>query len=571
MSNFDKHQKKLEISSDNRGVLYQKLFETHSVPIYIIDQNGKYLDYNKGFENLTGYGPKELIGQGYEMIIHPSDLIAVESFFKSSLLGDTHTREFRIIHKNGGIKTVSTDAVPITSSNREDQGIFVIGKDITEQKRAQQAAEYMAYHDFLSDLPNRRLFEETLDKEIKYATENTSCLAVLFIDVDRLKFVNDTLGHDIGDKVLKKVASTLKLCVTSKDLVARWAGDEFIILLTKLDDAHGAEQIAQKIIQSFNEPYIIDNLELYMTVSIGISIFPESGQDLNSLIKSANLAMYLIKENGKNNFQLYYPRLNTHTFRTFSLQNDLRKALANNQFELYYQPKVNAITRRIIGAEALIRWNHPELGIVPPNDFIPLAEEFGFIIPIGDWVLKNVCYQIRQWEGEGIEPIPVCINFSVIQFLQQDFIGKFAATLKEYNIEGKMIEVEITESMILDREYEMVKTFESLKKLGVHLALDDFGTGYSSLSYLRKYKFDTIKLDRSFVKDIHSNLESASIIKFITILCKELDMIIVAEGVEEEKQLISLRDLKCDVLQGYLFSKPKPINEFKTLLINKYC
>ncbi len=695
MFHLGKKRKELKRYLESGQHPYDKLIEVYSDVIYSIDYNGNFIEYNNGFMELTGYGQGELIGKGYDTVVHPEDLPRANEQFKRAKKAEMRRRQFRILHKSGAVKNVSVDAFPILSNDGESLGIFVIGKDITQEKelesiirqqdnkfralvkssndiisildenrkviyrspsceevlgyeteempesiftiihpddieagrqqhnelfdkkpnetvtaelrlkhkngewkyfqaigtnllqdpdikgvvvilrdissvkKAQQEVQYMAYYDYLTDLPNRRLFENSLELELKLARAKNTKLAVMFIDLDRFKYINDTLGHDLGDIVLKEVANTLKTCITEKDMVARWSGDGFILFVSNVKDEKPVKEMAKEIKRKLRKPYRVKNHELFITASIGISTFPDSSEDIKSLMQNAYLAMCLIKENGKNHYQFYTPKMDIQDFKTFSLQNDLHKALIQNQFEVYYQPKVSGQTKQIVGAEALIRWNHSEWGIVPPDEFIRLAEESGLIISIGEWIFREVCHQIKKWMESGIEPIKVSVNFSPIQFLQKDLVETISSILRESNIDGKWLEIEITESTFLENEDEITNKLRALEKLGIKIALDDFGTGYSSLGYLRKYRFSTIKLDKSFVRDIHTNQESAAIIKFITDLCKQLKINIVAEGVEYEEQLELLQQLECDQLQGYLFSKPQPISEFEKLLTDK--
>ncbi|MRH44495.1 EAL domain-containing protein [Aquibacillus halophilus] len=693
MTDLEK-KKKLDSFLENKNLPFHKMFEVHSDAIYLLDFNGNFVECNQGFTDLTGYRCEELTGKSFLSIVHKDDKSSMKNNFNKSIHGEIARREFRMISKDETVRTVNTDAVPISSNDGETLGLFIIGKDISKQKeleslvyqqdrkfrsliensndivslinedgevfyrspsmerefgyapdevqtgynslihpdelerskqlyveiinkpnqviktelrllhkngewrhvevsaknlihnedikgivvnyhditalkRAHEEIHHMAYHDFLTGLPNRRFFEDKLELELNKAKETNSKLAVLLIDLDRFKFINDTLGHDIGDRVLKEVSKVLKSCVSEKDMVARIAGDEFVIIISELTDDQRVINVATNIKEKLQFPFIINNYELFATSSIGISIYPDSGEDIKTLLKNSDVAMYLAKQNGKNHHEMYTSTMNINTSKTFSLQNDLRKALVKDQFELYYQPKVDAQTNQIVGAEALIRWHHPNRGLVPPDDFIHLAEELGLIVPIGEWVLRSVCRQLKLWQEEGYQSLKVSLNFSVRQLLQTDIVETISTVLQENRIEGKWLEIEITESMLIEQEAETLKTIEAIRQLGVHIALDDFGTGYSSLGYLRKYKFSTIKLDKLFVKDVHINEESAAITQFITNLSKQLNMNVVAEGVEYEEQLTILRQLKCDELQGYLFSKPKPVNEFEKML-NKH-
>lgn len=561
-------EKELQLQVKQQEGRFHSLVKNSSDIITILDKNKEVVYRSPSFKNVLGYAP-EAMPAHISHITHPDDLEearrkTVELYRNTNRL---EKHEIRFKHKNGEWRNFSVIATNLLH-DPDVEGIVLNYRDITELKKAQQEVHYMAFHDFLTDLPNRRFLDDRLHMELKFAKANKTKLAVMFIDLDNFKFINDTLGHDIGDKVIQEVARKLNQYVSANDFVARWAGDEFIILVSNKQYEDSVKDIAETIKKSFETPFEIEDYEIFVTASMGISIYPDSGEDSQTLIKNADFAMYLTKQNGKNDYQVFTPTMNIRTYKTFTLQNDIRTALKENQFELYYQPKVNSKTKKIVGAEALIRWNHPEWGVISPGEFIYLAEESGLINPIGDWVLRTVCSQIKLWKEAGFEPIKVSLNMSVYQFLQKNFIEKISNIINENEIEGKWLEFEVTESILLEKEVEMERKINALTKLGVDIALDDFGTGYSSLGYLRKYKFRTIKLDRSFITDIHTNQESQAIIKFIINLAKELKMNVVAEGVEFEQQLNILSQLECDEIQGYLFSKPLPVKDFENLLGN---
>ena len=546
---------------------FKSLLKNSSSVNCILSENGEVMYRSPSVEKVLGYKPEELPGPFFS-IVHPEDIDLVRTRFAYLLAhpDEPQTLDVRLRHKNGDWKTLHVISNNLIK-DPDIKGIVINYHDVTEMRQAEQEIHYMAYHDYLTGLPNRRLFEERLEQELIAAKKNNSQLAVLFIDIDRFKIINDTLGHVIGDKVLKKVSKILTTLVSKKDVVARMAGDEFLILTPDIADIDYAETLTKNILTRLETPIVVEDYELFVTGSIGITIYPESGEDLSTLMKNSDLAMYASKKFKPNSYKVFTPTMEETSFKHFSLQNDLRKAMQNDEFELYYQPKVHSKTREIVGAEALIRWNHPTRGVLSPGEFIPLAEETGLIVPLGEWVLQNVCKQVKTWENRGFRPIVVSLNFSALQMLQKGLVETVSTILEEHQVDGKSIEIEITESLILNHDNDLVKKLAELKDLGIHIAIDDFGTGYSSLSYLRKYKFNTIKLDRSFIQDIHTCLDNQAIIEFIIQLSNQLKMKVVAEGVELEEQLSLLQKLNCDEIQGYLFSKPTPVDQFEQLML----
>ncbi|GAE35032.1 sensor domain-containing protein [Halalkalibacter akibai] len=557
---------KLHCQIQQQNNRFKSLLTNSSTVNSILSPSGEVLYRSPSVEKVLGYKPNELEGPIFN-IIHPDDVVMVRERISHLLSHPDEPQDLdvRIRHKNGQWRmfhVISNNLVEDPDIN----GIVINYHDVTEIRQAQHKIHHMAYHDYLTGLPNRRLFEERLEEELLEAKRKNSQLAVLFLDIDRFKFINDTLGHNIGDQVLKKIKHILLNLVSAKDVVARMAGDEFLILAPAVANVGYAKTLAANILQKLEAPIIIDHYELYVTGSIGITIYPDSGQELSALMKNSDLAMYAAKNSKSNSYQVFTPAMEKTSFKQFTLQNELRKAIVNNEFELYYQPKVNSKTRQIVGAEALIRWNHPTKGILSPFEFIPLAEETGLIVPLGEWVLQTVCKQVKMWEHNGFPPIIVSLNFSALQMLQKGLVDTVASILREHQVKGTSIEIEITESLILNHDSDLVEKLEALKALGIHIAIDDFGTGYSSLSYLRKYKFNTIKLDRSFINDIHTSLDNQAIIQFVIQLSNQLKMKVVAEGVELEEQLALLQQMNCDEIQGYLFSKPTPVGEFEKLL-----
>ncbi|MEW6697879.1 MAG: sensor domain-containing protein [Bacillota bacterium] len=439
-------------------------------------------------------------------------------------------------------------------------------QELGERRRIEEILRYQAYHDSLTDLPNRVLFNDRLSVALTQAERSTHKLAVMFLDLDYFKMVNDTLGHDMGNQLLKGIANRMSSVLRKGDTIARIGGDEFTILLQEVTRIEDAVVVAQKIINTLKEPWNIGGYEFHITTSIGISLYPNDGADVETIMKNADAALYQAKEMGRNNFQFYTPTMNDKAMKRLELENSLRKALKRNEFILYYQPQVEIHSQKIIGFEALVRWQHPQLGIVFPGEFIPVAEDTGLIVPIGEWILHTACAQNKAWQDAGFSPLRVTVNLSARQFQQYNFVKKVEQVLNETGLEPRWLELEITESLAMkDVEFSGKNLFE-LRKMGISLAIDDFGTGYSSLSYLKRLPIDIIKIDRTFIRDITANSDDASIVSTIIALAHNLKMKVVAEGVETEEQLHFLRQQKCYGMQGYLFSRPLPADDITRLL-----
>jgi diguanylate cyclase (GGDEF)-like protein/PAS domain S-box-containing protein len=474
---------------------------------------------------------------------------------------------FETLHKR---KDGTTFYVEVSSKGTIFNGEYVlldIIRDITDRKINEEKLHRLAYYDPVTDLPNKKHFSEYILKALNEAKEKDEMIAVLFIDLDRYKKVNDTMGHLIGDKLLKEAADRFRTLTNDSVFAARVGGDEFIFIQGHIKSAEEAAELAYKILTIIKNPFYFEQQEIYITTSIGISLYPMHGEDDVTLMKNADMSMYRVKSSGRNNYEFYTTGINKEAYENIVIENSLHHAVENNELVLHYQPKFNALTGKVIGMEALVRWENPKLGLVPPVKFITLAEENGLIIPIGKWVLKNACIQNKLWQDLGHAPMRVAVNLSVRQFEENNLIEVVDEILKETGLQPQYLELEVTETMAMKNMELIVKNLRKLKAMGIHIALDDFGTGYSSLKYLRNIPVDTLKIDRSFINDINSNSSYSTILDAIIDIAKRLGLGIIAEGVETEEQSSFLIDKKCYEMQGFLFSKPITKEEFENMLI----
>lgn len=426
----------------------------------------------------------------------------------------------------------------------------------TERRRSEERLAYLANYDPLTGLPNRSHLDQRLRSELTHARRYQKTLALLFVDLDRFKVINDTLGHDAGDLLLKEAAERLKGCLRDSDTVARLGGDEFVAIIPEVLHTHGVMNVAQKVLDQFSAPFNLPGNVCHVSASIGISCFPQDGAESTDLLKHADVAMYRAKELGKNNFQFYSPSLNKHSVERLALEANLRRALEREEFRLQYQPKIDVGSGQVVGLEALIRWRNAERGNVPPSQFIPLAEETGLIVPIGKWVLKRACLQMRAWRRQGLPSMRVAVNLSAGQLRQDDFIPEVELALGQARLDAGLLELEITESMVMQNPDHAARQLGAMRSMGVHLSLDDFGTGYASLGHLKKFPIDTVKIDRSFVQDLPADPDSVAITRAIIAMAHSLKIAVVAEGVETAGQFDFLREHGCDAIQGYYLSGP---------------
>jgi diguanylate cyclase (GGDEF)-like protein/PAS domain S-box-containing protein len=466
-----------------------------------------------------------------------------------------------LIRRDGREVFIEDSVAPIHDRADNVTGSVLVFRDVSAARAIAEQITHSAEHDLLTDLPNRLLLNDRLDQAIAMAARLRDKVAVLFLDLDGFKHINDSLGHSTGDKLLQSVATRLLDCVRAPDTVSRQGGDEFIVLLQDVHKSNDAIVAVNRILEAVAIPHFIDNRELHVTTSIGVSLYPGDGQDAETLIKNADTAMYQAKEGGRQGYKFFSPEMNVRAVERQSIEEDLRSALERKEFSLNYQPKIDLKTGEISGIEALIRWNHPRRGMIPPLQFIPIAEDCGLIVPIGAWVLREACTQAKAWTDAGLPPMTMAVNVSAIQFRSKDFLERMFATMSETGMDPRSLEIEITESVFMKHAEVATTILRALRDKGVRVSVDDFGTGYSSLSYLRKFPLDSIKIDQSFVRQITPKPEDAGIVSAIISMGQGLKLRVIAEGVETDADLAFLKAHHCDEAQGYLFSRPLPAKE----------
>lgn len=533
------------------------------------------VDYlNVAAEHMTLWTREEARGQPITTvmpIIHSESRLEKDNPVAMVLQQDmatTLTPGTILVRRDGSEVAIEDSTAPIHDSAGNIAGAVMVFHDITDAKAMAVKMAHLAQHDFLTNLPNRALLNDRIAQAIGLAKRRSSFLAILFMDLDNFKHINDSLGHATGDKLLQSVTERLSACVRSSDTVSRQGGDEFVILVTDDKSAENAAQTAEKLLKSLATPHHINKHELHVTTSIGISVYPSDGTDAETLIKNADTAMYQAKDKGRNNYQFFKPEMNVRAVERQVIEVNLRVALARNEFFLHYQPKINLKTGEITGAEALLRWQHPQWGMVPPIRFIGIAEDCGVIVPVGRWVLREACAQTRQWQDSGLDIATISVNISAVEFRRQDFVEGVKAILSETGLPPTCLQLEITESVLMRNAEGSIAILEQLKNMGIQLAIDDFGTGYSSLSYLNQFPIDVLKIDQSFVQDIGNNKTDSNgvIASAVIAMGNSLKQKVIAEGVEDEEQLSFLKEQHCEEGQGYIFSRPVGAEQFEKLL-----
>ncbi len=531
--------------------------------VFITDSHGVIEYVNPAFTVTTGYTREELLGQTPRVVRsgkHTPQFYA--QLWKRIRAG----RDFRDIlinrRKDGSLYYEEKTITPLRNQRGQITHFVSTGKDITERMQTQERLHYLAHHDVLTELPNRSLFMDRLTHAIDSKRRDGGKLAVLFMDLDRFKNVNDTLGHEAGDLLLQSAAERLLGCVRAADTVARLGGDEFTLLIEVAEDQQRVQAVAQKVLAALADPIVVYGHELFVTASIGISTYPDDGQDASELLKHADTAMYKAKENGRDGYHFYAEGMSSRAATRLALEANLRRALDREEFVLFYQPQLDIRTGRVVAAEALIRWERPDQGMVPPDDFIPLLEDTGLIVPVGEWVLKTACAQARQWQRAAGVDLRIAVNLSARQFADVKLAGRIEQILQETGCAPALLDLEITESIIMQQADAAVAVMQRLRGLGVRVAIDDFGTGYSSLSYLKQFPIHTLKVDRSFIRDITSDPDDAAIVQSVVAMAHALKLDVVAEGVETDLQEAFLRDCDCDTVQGYLYAEPMSAEAF---------
>ena len=576
--------RKLELERENVRMAQQieqseqwhrLLVNTSPDVIYTLDALGRFTYLNDSIQRTLGFMPGELVGRDYTTIISHDQAETAQHHFNERRTGERATRNFELLLRRKDdllsslTERTSDQRIVVELSSMgmyrparmglgmgEFLGTYGVARDISARKQAEATITFQAYHDLLTGLPNRSLFKDRLGQAMVHAKRHGQTMATLFLDMDHFKVVNDTLGHLVGDGLLQALAQRLRDCLREGDTLSRIGGDEFMLLLPHIRSRDNAAYIAQKIISSLKQPFYVEGHELYAGMSIGIAIYPDDGDNIETLIKHADIAMYHAKDHGRNDYKFFTQDLHKSFTGRLAIENEMRHALEKKEFEVFYQPQVAVESQRVRGMEALVRWNHPTRGIVSPTDFIPIAEECGLITPISEWVMDEACRQAQLWRSDVLPKISMAINLSARQIEHPQFVEKFMHCLRQHVPDGHGIEIEITESTLMRDIDGAISKLRKLADMGVEISIDDFGTGYSSLSYLKKLPINTIKIDRSFIHDLTGHMNNGStIVAGIAAMAKGLNLKVVAEGVETQEQLDYLKSLGCDIYQGFFYSR----------------
>lgn len=558
--------------ADDGAVWRTAMTENHGDGVIGCDSSGVVTFVNAVAEEMTGWSGSEAVGLDVAEVfvrIDEDTRAVVPSPATGAYLGDrtpgARSSGMLLIGRGKREFPIESSVSPIISDG-VTSGWVIVFRDVSAALAMAEQMTHSFEHDSLTGLPNRLLLKDRIDQAIATAPRHERQVAVLFLDLDGFKYINDSLGHPIGDKLLQSIAKRLVGCVRTSDTVSRQGGDEFVVLLTESRQWEDSVVVAERILKAVAQSHPIDNHDLHVTTSIGVSVYPDDGEDAETLIRNADIAMYQAKERGRNSYQFFKPAMNVRAVERQSIESSLRSAVKNEEFVLRYQPKVDLQTGLITGAEALIRWNHPLRGELAPGMFVSIAEDSGLIRQIGRWVLREACEQARAWLDEGLPPISIAVNVSAVELSDETYVQRLFATLSETGMDPSNLELELTESVLMRHAHSAAIILQALRKTGIQVALDDFGTGYSSLSYLRDFPIDSLKIDRSFVDEVTSVVEDTSIVKAVISMARNLGLRVVAEGVENVDQLEFLRTQACDEAQGYFFSRPVDPDAFAELL-----
>jgi len=562
------------------------ILETLGFGVVIVDADTHRIVYaNSKIYDMGGFPEGAVIGRTCHGVLCPAETGQCPITDKGQVVDNS---ERTMVRADGTLSSIIKTAVPmklegknyliesiVYNSDRKQMQLDLLyaneamQKEIVKREEMQKKIEHLAYHDHLTGLANRWLFTDQLDHALSLSGRMAKMLAIMFLDLDGFKMINDSLGHALGDQLLKEVSKRLVNTIRKSDVVARIGGDEFVIMIENEENIEAIKLVAEKVLNSFNEPYKLNGQECFVTTSIGVAVYPTDGENAETLLKNADIAMYKAKEKGRNNCRFCTPVMKTNVIETMQLSNELHGALDRNELELYYQPQVHSKSNQIIGLEALLRWKHPEFGMVSPGKFIPIAENAGLIISIGDWVMRTACNQNKAWQNAGLPKIHVAVNLSVRQFQNTDIVKKVGNILKETGMDSQYLELEITESVFMKETGHVIEILSAFRNQGIAISIDDFGTEYSSLNYLKRLPVDKIKIAMQFVQGIDVSDRDEAITKAIIVLAKSLGLGVIAEGVETEKQLAFLSQRMCYEIQGFYYYKPMPAHEVEGLLRNK--
>ncbi|HEU4708871.1 MAG TPA: EAL domain-containing protein [Methylophilaceae bacterium] len=560
-SSQEQYARLLGASTQNSHTSFDELFAHHPDGVFAFNREGRLISANASLEKLTGYTRHELMSMQLEPLVRKSSFELLRQAFLKAMAGDPQTAEFTLVHKDGSEIDASISLLP-NIVNHVIVGVHGVVKDISDRKSSERRILYLANHDALTGLPNRNLLYDRMQHAIEQARRYKTMVGVLFMDLNRFKIVNDSLGHDKGDLLLKAVADRLRYSLRDVDTVARLGGDEFVVVLENITDAGHIQQFAHHLLHVICQPVELDGTTLSVSTSIGASLYPQDGDQPYVLLKNADLAMYAAKERGLGKFCLYTPEMNDKALERLGRESRLREAIESRELLLHYQPRLNMHTNQIVAVEALVRWDHPEKGLIYPSYFIELAEEIGLIDALGEWVFTSGCRQMMRWRQAGLKPIKMSINVSAQQ-LNTEFCHMVAHVLEQTGLEARYIELEITESTLMLNLESTYDILLRLKQMGVSLSIDDFGTGYSSLNYLKRLPIDTLKIDKTFVRDIGEDPDDTAIVNATIAMAHSMELEVVAEGVVTFEQLEFLQNADCDEIQGYLICQPLPADELE--------